>query len=141
TYGEKTINLNAYTGVIYIAFVMEQNGGDDWFIDDVSVNIICAAPSTQASNYSTTNINPTTGTASLNWTRGDGDNVLVVMRAGAAVNADPVNAATYTANSAFGSGQQLGTGNFVVYNGPATSVNVSALLENTTYHVAVYEYA
>jgi len=34
----KIIDLSAYDGdQIYIAFVMEQNDGDNWFIDDVNV--------------------------------------------------------------------------------------------------------
>lgn len=35
----KTIDLSAYDGFseVYIAFVMEQNDGDNWFIDDINV--------------------------------------------------------------------------------------------------------
>lgn len=35
----KTVDLSAYDGLpeVYIAFVMEQNDGDNWFIDDVNV--------------------------------------------------------------------------------------------------------
>ncbi|MCG2610603.1 T9SS type A sorting domain-containing protein [Flavobacterium sp. SM15] len=35
---QKTVDLSAYNGQqIYIAFVMSQNDGDNWFIDDVNV--------------------------------------------------------------------------------------------------------
>lgn len=98
-------------------------------------------PATQASNYTTTNINsPAIGNATLNWTRGSGNNVLVVMRQGSAVGSNPVNGSTYTANAAFGTGQQIGAGNYVVYNGPDGTVNVTGLNASTTYHVAIYEY-
>jgi len=35
----------------------------------------------------------------------------------------------------------IGTGNYVVYNGPANSVLVSGLSASTTYYFAVYEYS
>ncbi|NBL64689.1 choice-of-anchor D domain-containing protein [Flavobacterium sp. NST-5] len=100
--------------------------------------VACTSPTTQASSF--TNSAITQSTATVGWTRGTGDNVLVVARAGGAVNADPTSGTTYTANSTFGSGTQIGTGNFVVYNGNANSVNVTGLTPGTTYHFAVYEY-
>jgi len=40
-YTLKEIDLSAYNGIpIYIAFVMEQDDGDDWYIDDVSLSAI-----------------------------------------------------------------------------------------------------
>ncbi|MDP2424275.1 MAG: dockerin type I domain-containing protein, partial [Bacteroidales bacterium] len=100
---------------------------------------ICTPPSTQASIFTSSAITNTTMTAG--WTRGNGNGgVIVVARSGSAVNADPVNGTTYAANAAFGSGTQIGTGNYVVYNGTGTSVNVSALTGSTTYHYAIYEY-
>ena len=98
----------------------------------------CTSPATQASAFSSSAIAQTTAT--VGWTRGNGDNVLVVARAGAAVNADPASGTSYSANSAFGSGTQIGTGNFVVYNGAGNSVNLTGLTAGTTYHFAVYEY-
>jgi hypothetical protein len=98
----------------------------------------CTSPTTQASIFTSSSITETTAT--VGWTRGNGNNVLVVARAGGAVNADPVNGTSYTANSAFGSGDQIGTGNYVVYNGAATSANITGLTAGSTYHFAVYEY-
>ena len=38
TYSQKSLDLSTYAGQkIYIAFVMEQSGGDGWDIDDVSL--------------------------------------------------------------------------------------------------------
>ncbi|MFK7952053.1 MAG: immunoglobulin domain-containing protein [Ekhidna sp.] len=38
TFQEYNVDLSDYDGMnIYIAFVMEQNNGDDWYLDDVSV--------------------------------------------------------------------------------------------------------
>ena len=38
TYSQKAVNLSAYVGqTVYIAFVMTQDDGDSWYIDDVSL--------------------------------------------------------------------------------------------------------
>jgi hypothetical protein len=98
-----------------------------------------SAPTIQASAINFTNI--AGSTARINWTNGNGaGGRLVVLRQGSAVNANPVNLNFYNGNSTFGSGTQLGTGNFAVYNGTGTFVVVTNLLPNTTYHTAVYEY-
>jgi hypothetical protein len=76
----------------------------------------------------------------VNWSNGGGKGRIVVMKQGSAVSATPSNSTTYTANAAFGSGDDLGSGNFVVYSGTGSSVNVSGLSLSTTYHVAIYEY-
>src|SRR5262249_7821022 len=65
---------------------------------------------------------------------------IIVARSGSAVNADPADATAYTAGATFGSGTQLGSGNYVVYNGNGTSVTVSGLTASTTYYFAVYEF-
>jgi hypothetical protein len=53
---------------------------------------------------------------------------------------NPVDGTSYTAGNIFGSGSEIGTGNFVVYNGSDNSVTVTSLEACTTYHVAVYEF-
>lgn len=109
--------------------------------EDYIVNVIapCSPPTNQATVFSSSAI--TQNSATIGWTRGNGTaGVLVLARAGSAVNSDPSNGTTYTANTAFGSGTQIGTGNFVVYNGTGTSVNLTNLLASTNYHFAIYEY-
>jgi len=98
---------------------------------------VCA-PTNQASAFRSTALADNSMT--VNWARGNGNAVLVVAREGSAVNTDPVNGLTNLANYIFGSGTQLGTGNYVVYNGTGTSVNISALTPGTTYYYAIYEY-
>ena len=63
-----------------------------------------------------------------------------MQKAGSATNILPYAGNTYTANATFGLGTQLGTGNYVVYNGTGTSVNITALTQGTTYYYAIYEY-
>ena len=98
----------------------------------------CTYPTTQASSFGSGSI--TSNSMTVSWTRGNGNNVIVLAREGGAVNADPSDGSSYTANAAFGSGSQIGTGNYVVYNGTGTSVNVTGLSASTTYHFAAYEY-
>ncbi|HSA16857.1 MAG TPA: autotransporter-associated beta strand repeat-containing protein [Kiritimatiellia bacterium] len=76
----------------------------------------------------------------IGWSGGDGANSIVVVKQGSAVDSNPADGMGYTNNAAFGSGTQLGTGNYVVYIGSGTSVVMSALTAGVTYHVAIYEF-
>lgn len=107
-------------------------------LDDVSITCSCDYPASQATGLSYTSVMATSMT--VNWTRGTGNNVMVVAKAGSIVNADPTNGSSYTADASFGAGTQIGTGNYVIYNGTGTSVNLTNLTSNTTYYFAVYEY-
>ena len=96
-----------------------------------------AAPTSQSSNFSSSNLS--TNTATISWTRGNGDNVLVLARSGSAVSTDPTNNTSYVANAAFGSGDAIGS-SYVVYKGTGTTVDLTNLSSSTTYHFGVYEY-
>lgn len=76
----------------------------------------------------------------VNFSSGDGAQRIVLARLATAVNSDPVDGTTYTANPAFGSGAQIGTGNFAVYAGSGNTVTVTGLASGATYHFAVYEF-
>ncbi len=125
------------------AVVLElRTSGAQIKIDDISwlAYSPCVSPTTQATLPVSSSI--LTTTATIGATRGNGTSVLVVARAGSAVNADPSSGTTYTPSTVFGSGSQIGTGNFVVYDGNASpvSVNLTGLTGGTTYHFAVYEF-
>ncbi|MEM9858828.1 MAG: Ig-like domain-containing protein [Bacteroidota bacterium] len=98
----------------------------------------CSEPNNSPGSltFSATNDSQST----LTWSGGDGDQSLILSREGAAVNADPVLGTDYTANSTFGSGDEIGTGNFVVFKGSANSTTVDGLSGATTYHFAIYEF-
>ncbi len=106
---------------------------------EVSANTLgCSPPSSQVSALGFTG---TSGTGtSISWTNGSGANTIVVAKSGSAVNSDPVYGATYTANATFGSGTQIGSGNYVIYSGSGTSVAITGLSSLTTYHFAVYTF-
>ncbi len=149
SYDDLLIGWSARTlqnGVAFNVGVTYCNGADarQSIIDNFSWGFTdggesCATPGTQVSDISVTSVLPTSMT--INWTNGDGGNRLVVMREGSAVDATPTNATTYTANSAFGTGgTELGTGNYVVYNGSGSSVGVTGLTGGNTYHIRVFEF-
>jgi len=104
----------------------------------VSGTGIAAQPTTAATGLSFSSVG--SSSMMLNWTSGNGADRLVLGKSGSAVDSNPSDGTGYTANSAFGSGTQVGTGNFVVYGGSGNSVTVTGLSSSTTYHFAVYEY-
>ncbi|MBF0378374.1 MAG: fibronectin type III domain-containing protein [Desulfamplus sp.] len=99
---------------------------------------VSSEPTTPASTLTFSNISNTSMT--LGWTSGNGSNRIVLVKAGSAVDSPPVDGITYTANTVFGSGSQIGTNNYVVYAGSGNSVNITGLNTGTTYHFAVYEF-
>ncbi len=143
TYAAFTASFTASTTEnVYIGFQMIEAGstnGATMNLDNITIVEQCTSPSSQATVLTSSSI--TTTTMTIGWTRGNGDaGVVVVARAAGAVNADVTSGTNYTANAAYGSGTQVGTGNYVVYKGTGTSVNLTALSALTAYHFAVYEY-
>jgi hypothetical protein len=129
--------------------ILNDNNSAHLTIDLVTIeeySVPCTGPTTQASVFNSSSI--TDNSMGISFTRGDGDGgVLVVAKAGSAVDTDPTSATSYTADASFGNGQEIGTGNFVVYDGIANgasvasgNISISNLMPSTTYHFAVYEY-
>lgn len=83
--------------------------------------------------------NVTSNSVDISWTGGTGTGSLLVARQNSPVDADPVDLTVYTPNSAFGSGDQIGTGNFVVFRGSANATTVSNLQQGSVYHFTLYE--
>ncbi|MEW5799865.1 MAG: FG-GAP-like repeat-containing protein [Bacteroidota bacterium] len=96
-----------------------------------------SAPTTAASSITTDNNYGTS--VKISWTNGNGSRRLVLVKQGSAVDATPADNSNFAANSQFGSGTLLGTGNYVVYGGVGSTVTVTGLSLNTTYHVSVFE--
>jgi hypothetical protein len=93
-------------------------------------------------------VNASTGTFSLvdgnkltfNWINGDGAKRIVVASQGSPVSFTPANGTDYPADPIFANGNDLGSGQFVVYNGAGSIVSVTSLLPSTVYHFKVFEY-
>jgi endonuclease I len=99
---------------------------------------IQAKPTIAASNLTITNNSNTNIT--LNWKSGNGNRRLVIIKAGSAVNAFPLDSNYYAADANVNVAPQLGSGNVIVYNGTGSSVTLNNLVQGTTYHYAVIEY-
>ena len=69
----------------------------------------------------------------ITWTAGDGDGTLVVMKEGSRVDVPPQDGTGYLARTSFGSGDELGTGNYVVFTGSGTEVEITGLRPGTSY--------
>lgn len=98
----------------------------------------CVEPTIQAASllFSATTASSTT----LTWTPGSGTNSLVVIRSASPVAATLLDGTTYTPNSSFGGGDNLGSFQYVVYAGTGNSVVVTGLSPSTLYYAAVYTY-
>jgi len=96
------------------------------------------APTIQATNLTVTTI--FAKSVGLSWTRGNGNNVLIIGRQGAPVSVTPTDDHFYQAFYGFGSGEDLGNGNYVLYKGPANSIGIMDLKQLTKYYFAAFEY-
>jgi hypothetical protein len=139
---EAIISLNNYVGYndVLIQFKGVTGPGykSDMALDQISVYEMCTPPSQQATALASSNINE--NAATINWSRGTGDRVLIVIREGDPISAEPTIGVNYTANSEFGSGDEIGTGNFVVYNGTGNFVTIIGLNAGTQYFFEIFEY-
>lgn len=101
------------------------------------------SPSVQASN-TTISTKYTSGQAvSINWTRGNGQYCMVVIRKSTSSQVYPSSGATpnWNASASYGAGSSLGAGdNFVLYKGTGNGLFIYNLTPNTIYYVYVYEY-
>lgn len=93
-------------------------------------------PPTQDTNIVFSSV--TTTSMTISWANNGAEQHLVVMRESGAVDDVPINGVVYSANSSFGTGEQVGIFNYVVYKGSGNSVNVTNLGTNKRYYVRVF---
>lgn len=130
----------------YYVHVFEYNGSDlttlynttDSTNNPLHFSTLKSNPDVQALNLIFSEI--TTDSITLSWERGNGDYCLVVAKSGSVVNSNPTDGNVYTANSIFGTGSQIGAGNYVVYKGTGNTLDLSGLTGNTTYHFKIFEF-
>ena len=85
----------------------------------------------------------TSNSMGLTLNPGNGGRRLLIARAGSAVSVNPTDGLSYVANSVFGTGANLGSGNFVVADAVGNTpqaVTVTGLNASTTYHFRLVEY-
>jgi hypothetical protein len=132
----------------YIFQVFEYNGSGPYalYLNDntdtnvgVQATIALLAPTVQASNIIFSEV--TNAQMTIGWTNGNGEKRAVFIKQASTGTTTTITNTTYTANTAFGSGSQIGSsGWYNVYNGTSNSVTVTGLSANTTYRVQVFEY-
>jgi CubicO group peptidase (beta-lactamase class C family) len=89
-------------------------------------------PTQNASAMNFSNI--TSNSMTVNWTNGDGDGRVLIIRAGGAPNKFPLDGTEYSPQV------DLGDGNRVVYSGTGNNTTVGNLNGNTNYQFRLYEY-
>ena len=75
----------------------------------------CSTPSQAPQDYTITDLQG--NQANLTIDRGNGQNLLIIARAGSAVNAGPIDDDKYNASSNYGKGAEIGTGNYAIKAG------------------------
>jgi hypothetical protein len=101
---------------------------------------LATEPSTASSFMS---FNSLTGSSmTVSWANGNGARRIVALKASGTPPSvtSPVDATEYTANASFGSGADLGSGWYVVYDGTGSSVSVTDLTLNQQYYCVIFEY-
>jgi endonuclease I len=79
-------------------------------------------------------------TFNLKWHSGNGNRRIVLVKANAPVDEIPLDSFEYLANSVLGVGDQLGEGNYVVYNGMGSTMNITNCNATTIYYFAIFEF-
>ncbi|MCG8327060.1 MAG: hypothetical protein MI974_05210 [Chitinophagales bacterium] len=114
----------------------------EWTISNVEMEgssaASCTPPSLEATNLVVTSAAITS--LSLSWSNGNGDGTIIIAQEGKAVASNPCGGETYTANSNFGTGDEIGAGSYVVYIGNAGQATITGLTPGETYFFKAFEY-
>ncbi len=133
--------LNAATEYYFRVYEYDGTGSSTLYLTSLfaATNLSTAVtPTQQVTGIAATDVQGTS--LGLTWLAGNGRARLVIARKDAAVNVNPQDFTAYIANSDFGSGQDLGNGNFVISNTNDLFVIIHNLQSNTTYHFAIFEF-
>lgn len=121
--------------------VIERNGSSYpvYKIPGTSASVqTSAGPTTPSGVFTFSNVEGNRMGVSVN--RGNGSRRIVIAKKESAVTSLPQNGQSYTANAAFGSGQELAPGEFVVFNSNTVTFTLTELEPNTVYHFRSIEY-
>jgi hypothetical protein len=134
-------NLDPATVYYFKVFEYDGTGANTAYLTSsfASVNGSTAiTPAVQAQMLPVSNITSTS--LRLNFTPGNGRARIIVGRKTDAVNATPVSLVAYTGNGDFGTGTDLGNGNFVIATTVESALSVTNLEQGTTYQFSVFEF-
>ena len=135
------IRLNSPTLGVNAGNITNTSAGSNNPNVSVSGNVIDAEPTTQGAITVGT---VTNNSIEVTLTAGNGAKQLLVIHALTPVVSTPADAATYTANTVYAGGSNLGANTYVVYNGVSGNggapITITGLAVATQYHFAVYEF-
>ncbi|MBN2777574.1 MAG: T9SS type A sorting domain-containing protein [Bacteroidales bacterium] len=121
----------------YVVRAYNACGSESANSNEITVNLSCSDPTTQASSLSFPDTQ--TNQMDVSWTSGDGDYRIVVAST-SAIAGTPADNTSYTADANFGDGDILNAGEFIVYAGNGSSVTITGLSSDTEYFIKVFEY-
>ncbi len=106
-----------------------------------NTNPTTSISSAEVENVSNASTFASNQTVDVHWTNPAGcyDEIMVVAHQAGSVTSTPSgDGSSYTANSAFGSGTNMGSDDYVVYKGVGTSVDVTSLTNETQYCFKIF---
>ncbi|MCX7986171.1 MAG: gliding motility-associated C-terminal domain-containing protein [Bacteroidales bacterium] len=112
------------------------DGGKDTI--DLGPFVFSNRPTIQAHDIMIEDI--TGSSAKINWTRGNGDSCIVILKENGLGNPVLTDGETYASNSIYAKGSSINNSWYAIYKGLGNNVSVSGLKKSTTYRVAVFEY-
>lgn len=124
---------NIYTHVVALNGIQSIDGGT---INTNSFQI-CVPPTPSPTVPVFSNVSPTSIT--LSWTAGGGQAFVVARQGSTAFK--PAFGQAYTANSTFGSGDEIGPGNFLIYSGSGNTVTITGLTAGASYEFDMYSFS
>jgi gliding motility-associated-like protein len=144
-----SVNITGLTGgQRYLAIVYDYNGSIQapkvirvYEVSESIASVVTpiTVPTGYAANLAFSNA--TANSATLTWTSSNGAARAVFLKAGSTGAPAVAQGTTYSANSSFGLGTQVGTnGWYCIYNGTGNTVNITGLSASTTYRTIVLEY-
>ncbi len=135
-----TVN-NLVPGTTYHVAVYEYNGSNFPVYSSSAATVSFRTPNepTSASTGAWTSAVEGNGFR-LSWANGNGAKRIVIAKKGGPVTGRPVDQISYAANQVFAQGDELGTGEYVVYNGVGNNVEITGLDPAATYNLAIFEY-
>ncbi len=129
----------------YYFKVYEYNGStpaaNNYLINNAYVTSrmsLATKPNIASSNVTFSNV--TANSMRINFQQGNGKRRIIIARSLLPVNKTLVNGKFYKSNTAFGSGENLGDNNFIIYSDTGNTILISGLTPNTTYHFNIIEY-
>lgn len=135
------VRMNSATLGVNTGNITHTSAGSNNPNVSLSGNVLAAEPTTQGVITIGT---VTNSSIEASFTAGDGARQILVIKALTPVANNPVDGTTYTANTTFGAGSNLGANTYVVYNGVSGNggapVTITGLSVATQYHFALYEY-